>query len=47
MAAGLLMFVLSPFVTVLGILDPNTKRGAALTLAALVAAPTGLLIAAF
>jgi hypothetical protein len=46
-AYGLLMFVLSPLATVVGVIDPNLTRGTALTVASLVAAPLGLLIAAF
>ncbi len=46
-AYGLLMFALSPLATVLGVIDPNLKRGTALTVASLVAAPLGLILSAF
>jgi hypothetical protein len=46
-AWGLMMFVLSPFATVAGVIDPNHRRGTALTVASLVAAPLGLIISAF
>jgi hypothetical protein len=46
-ATGLLMFALSPLAAVIGVVDPNAKRGTALALASLVTAPLGLLIAAF
>ena len=46
-AWGLIMFVLSPFATVLGVVDPNQKRGTALAVASLVAAPLGLILSAF
>ncbi|WP_188311884.1 hypothetical protein [Salinarimonas soli] len=45
-AWGLMMFVASPFATVLGVVDPNLKRGTALTVASLVAAPLGLILSA-
>jgi hypothetical protein len=46
-AWGLLMFVVSPFATVVGVIDPNLKRGTALTVASLVAAPVGLILSSF
>ena len=43
---GLLLFVLAVPAAVLGICDPNTRRGGVVTVAAAFMAPLGLLVAA-
>ena len=44
-AWGLLLFVLAVPAAVLGICDPNAKRGSVLTVAAALMGPFGLLVA--
>lgn len=44
-AWGLLLFALAIPAAVLGICDPNTRRGGIITIAAALMAPLGLLVA--